>query len=49
MKWVLHFSRDDDAIKSNETNLLLLASEVATLIYIRINSTILVLEVFAYR
>ncbi len=49
MKWVLRFSRDDDAIKSNETNLLLLTSEAATLIYIRVNSTIFVPEVFAYR
>lgn len=49
MKWVLRFSRDDDAIKSNETNLSLLTSEVATLLYIRINSTIVVSEVFAYR
>lgn len=46
---MLRFSRDDDAIKSNETNLLLLTSEVATFIYIKVNSTILILEVFAYR
>jgi len=46
---VLRSPRDDDAIKLDETNLLLLASEVATLMYIRTNSTILVPEVFAYR
>ncbi len=49
MEWVLRSLRDDDAIKSNETNILLLTSEVATLKYIKINNIILVLEVFAYR
>lgn len=46
---MLRFSRDDDAIKSDETNILLLASEVATLKYIKVNNTIPVSEVFAYR
>jgi len=49
VEWVLRSPRDDGAIKSDETNLLLLASEAATLIYIRANSTIPVPEVFAYR
>jgi len=46
---VLRSPRDDDAIKSDKTNLLLLASEAATLMYIRANSKIPVPEVFAYR
>ncbi len=49
VEWVLRSPRDDGAIKSDETNLLLLASEAATLMYIRANSTIPVPEVFAYR
>ena len=49
MEWVLRSPRDDGVIKSNETNLLLLASEAATLKYIKANSTIPVPEVFAYR
>ncbi len=49
MKWMLRFSRNDDEIKFDETNLILLASEVATLKYIKINSTISVPEIFAYR
>lgn len=49
VEWVLRSLRDDDAIKSNETNILLLTSEVATLKYIKINNIILVLEVFAYK
>ncbi len=49
VEWVLRSPRDDGAIKSDETNLLLLASEAATLIYIRANSIIPVPEVFAYR
>lgn len=48
MKWMLRFLRDDETIKSNETNLLLLTNEVATLKYIKVNSTILVSKVFAY-
>jgi len=46
---VLRSLRDDGVIKSDETNLLLLASKAATLIYIRANSIIPVPEVFAYR
>ncbi len=49
VEWVLRSPRDDGAIKSDETNLSLLASEAATLMYIRANSTIPVPEVFAYR
>jgi len=46
---VLRSPRNDGAIKSDETNPLLLASEAATLMYIRANSIIPVPEVFAYR
>ena len=49
MKWMLRFSRNDDEIKFDETNLVLLTSKVATLKYIKINNTISVLEIFAYR
>ena len=49
VKWVLPSPRDDGAMKLNEPNLLLLASDVATLMYIKANSTIPVPEVFAYR
>lgn len=49
VEWVLRSPRDDGAIKSDETNFLLLASEAATLKYIKANSTIPVPEVFAYR
>jgi hypothetical protein len=49
VEWVLRSPRDDGVIKPDETNLLLLASEAATLMYIRANSTIPVPEVFAYR
>lgn len=49
VEWVLRSPRDRGAIKSRETNLLLLASEAATLKYIRANSTIPVPEIFAYR
>ncbi len=49
MEWVLRSPRDDDAIRSDETNLLLLADKAATLKYIKANGTIPVPEVFAYR
>ena len=49
VEWVLRSPRDDGAMQSDETNLLLLASEAATLMYIRANSTIPIPEVFAYR
>jgi len=49
VEWVLRSPRNDGAIESDETNLLLLASEAATLKYIRANSTIPVPDVFAYR
>ncbi len=49
VEWVLRSPRDDGAIRSCETNILLLASEAATLKYIKANSTIPVPEVFAYR
>jgi len=46
---VLRSPRNDGGIKSDETNLILLASEAATLKYIKANSTIPVPEIFAYR
>jgi len=46
---VLRSPRTDGGIKSDETNLILLASEAATLKYIKANSAIPVPEVFAYR
>ncbi len=49
VEWVLRSPRDDGAIRSDGTNILLLASEAATLKYIKANSTIPVPEVFAYR
>lgn len=49
VEWVLRSSRGDDAIKCEETNVLLLASEAAILKYIKANSTIPVPKVFAYR
>lgn len=49
VEWVVRSPRDEGAIKSGETNLLLLASEAATLKYIKANSTIPVPEIFAYR
>ena len=49
VEWVLRSPRDDGAIQSDKANFLLLASEAATLKYIKANSTIPVPEVFAYR
>ena len=49
VEWVLRSPRDDGVIQSDEINLLLLASEAATLMYIRANSAIPIPEVFAYR
>ncbi|KKZ68687.1 hypothetical protein EMCG_05722 [[Emmonsia] crescens] len=49
LEWVLRSPRDDGAVQCHETNSTLLASEAATLKYIRINSTIPVPQVFAYR
>ncbi|KAL8734519.1 MAG: hypothetical protein Q9166_001419 [cf. Caloplaca sp. 2 TL-2023] len=49
VEWVLRSPRKDDGIISDDTNLLLLASEAATLKYIKAYSTIPVPEVFAYR
>jgi hypothetical protein len=46
---MFRFLRDNNVIKFDETNILLLASEVATLKYIKVNNTILVLEINAYR
>ena len=46
---MLRFSRNNDEIKFDEMNFVLLISKVATLKYIKINSTISVLEIFAYR
>jgi len=40
VEWVLRSPRNDGGIKSDETNLILLASEAATLKYIKANSTI---------
>ncbi len=49
VQWVFRSQREGNSIESNETNLLLLTSEAATLKYIKIYSTIPVPEVFAYR
>lgn len=49
VEWILRAPRHDGAIRSMDTNLILLASEAATLKYIRSNSDILVPEVFTYR
>lgn len=49
VEWVLRSPRDDGAIRCDKTNLLLLASEAATLKYIKANSVIPVPEVLAYR
>lgn len=49
MQLVLRSPREGNPIESDETNLLLLASEAATLKYIKMHSTIPVPEVFAYR
>ncbi len=46
---VLCSPRDDSAIKSNETNLLLLASEAGTLMYTRAKNTIPAPEVYIYK
>ena len=48
VEWILRSPRNDGAIQSKETNSSLLASEAATLKYIRANSTIPVPQVFAY-
>ena len=49
MEWIFRSPRKDGAIVSDETNLSLLASEAATLKYIKAKSTIPVPEVYAYR
>ena len=49
VEWILRSPRKDGAIMSDETNLSLLASEAATLKYIKAKSTIPVPEVYAYR
>ena len=49
VEWVFRSPRDDGAIESDKVNSLLLASEAATLKFIKANSTIPVPEVFAYR
>lgn len=49
VEWVLRSPLNYGAINSDETNLLLLASEAAALMYIRAKSTIPIPEVFAYR
>ena len=49
VEWILRSPRSDGAIKSMETNLSLLASEVATLKVIKAQSDIPVPEVLAYR
>lgn len=50
VEWVLRSPRNDGGgIKSDEKNLMLLASEAATLKYIKAKRTIPVPEVFAYR
>lgn len=48
VEWVLRSPRDDGAMISDDTNALLLASEAATLKYIKANSTIPVPNVYAY-
>lgn len=49
VRWILRSLREDNPIKSSKMNLLLLASEAATLKYLRITNTLPVPEVFAYR
>jgi hypothetical protein len=49
VEWVFRAPRSDGAIRCEEVNATLLASEAATLRYIRANSAIPVPEVFAYR
>lgn len=49
VQWVLRSPRNDSEIECEETRLPLLASEAATLKYIRANSGIPVPEVFTYR
>lgn len=49
VEWVLRSPRSDGAVKSAETNAFLLASEAATLKYLKFKSNIPVPEVFDYR
>lgn len=49
VEWVLRSPRKGDEIVSDDTNLSLLASEAATLKYIKAHSNIPVPEVFAYQ
>lgn len=49
VEWVLRCPRQDYGYLSEDTSALLLASEAATLRYIKANSTIPVPEVLAYR
>ncbi|KAL8676415.1 MAG: hypothetical protein Q9224_007289, partial [Gallowayella concinna] len=49
VEWVLRSPRKGDGIVSDDTNLLLLASEAATLRYIKSHSTIPVPEVYSYQ
>ncbi|KAL8796595.1 MAG: hypothetical protein Q9182_007325 [Xanthomendoza sp. 2 TL-2023] len=49
VEWVLRSPRKGDGVVSDDTNLLLLASEAATLKYIKRHSTIPVPEVFSYQ
>ncbi len=46
---MFRFLRDDNVIKFNKMNILLLTNEVATLKYIKINNIILVLKIFLYK
>lgn len=46
---MLRFSRNDDEIKFNEMNFILLINKVAILKYIKINSTISILKIFIYK
>lgn len=46
---MLCFLQDNNIIKFDKTNILLLTNKVATLKYIKINNTIFVLKIFVYR
>lgn len=49
VQWVLRSSRRDEKLKCDNIKQTLLASEVATMRYIKANSHVPVLEVFAHR
>lgn len=49
LKWVFRSSRSDGAIRCGDTNCSLLASEAATLRYLKSYSTLPVPEIYVYR